>query len=510
MRNKEALQAFLVLAAILCVIFFPAIGGSNTLLTSAWDAPSVMWTGAYHQQPLTDVRVSRSPDMGAPAWQPEPWFKIISDQFWTEHEPALWNPYAAYGAPLAANMQAQPYYPLTVLLSLHPTPWTYNFFIVARLLVAGVLMFLYARLFLTGLPSLFAAVTFMLSGYFIVALNMPHLSVEVLFPGVLLAFELLLRKNSWTAVAVTAGVVFLSVVGGFPESLFLIVCFGSIYFLFRLLLTPEFRERPYGRAGKLAVGIALGFALSGFLLLPVLEYVRIAHDTHQLSNVEGARSGLAAQGDLRSLLLYLLPMSFGPVGDSIFSNLSGWTGMWGYWGVLPSFFAVAAMLCWFFPKRLSYPRPLRALTAFFVIMLALMLLKRFGHPIIQWIGYLPLSEMVVYVKYQEPLMAVCVAMLAGIGFSLLAEGRAKPVYFVVSAVIVLDVMLALAAWSIPRVLQLGELSIIYYVSVLSGIIVAFVAVCLIALVPSTSSRARAWLACGFFGLLVLELSLNFI
>ena len=113
------------------------------------------------------------------------------------------------------------------------------------------------------------------------------------------------------AVALTAGMVFLSVVGGFPESAFLIVCFAGLYFLFRLLVTPEFRERPFGRLGKLAAGIALGFALSGFLLLPFLEYMRIAHDVHQLSNVGGDRSGLAFDTDFRSLLLYLLPLSFG-------------------------------------------------------------------------------------------------------------------------------------------------------------------------------------------------------
>ena len=317
MRNREALQAFLVLAAILCVIFFPAIGGNKTLLMSAWNAPSTMSAGAYYLESLPEGRVSRTPDPGAPAWQTEAWFKIISEQFWTKHEPALWNPHAAYGAPLAANMQAQPYYPLTVLLSIHTTPWTYNFFIVARLLVAGVLMFLYARLFLASLSSLVAAVTFMLSGYFINYLNMPHLSVEVLLPGVFLGAELVLRRNSWRAAAVTAVMVFLTVVGGFPEAVFLMVSFACLYFLFRLLLTPEFRKQPLGRLGKFAADL-LGFALSGFLLLPFLEYMRIAYDAHQPSNADGARAGLAFDTDFLRLFLYLLPMSFGPVGGSIF------------------------------------------------------------------------------------------------------------------------------------------------------------------------------------------------
>ena len=91
-------------------------------------------------------------------------------------------------------MQPQPFYPLTVLLFLHLSPRTYDFFIVARLFVAGILMFFFTRLFLGLTPSLFAAITFMLSGYFIIYLNMPHLSVEVLLPGIFLTLELLLGR----------------------------------------------------------------------------------------------------------------------------------------------------------------------------------------------------------------------------------------------------------------------------------------------------------------------------
>ena len=97
------------------------------------------------------------------------------------------------------------------------TPWTNNLFLLGRLLLGGTLMFLFARLFLPALPSLFSAVTFMLSGYFIIYLNIAHLSVEVLTPGIFLAFELLLRKKSWAAVAGVAGMIFLGMAGGMPE-----------------------------------------------------------------------------------------------------------------------------------------------------------------------------------------------------------------------------------------------------------------------------------------------------
>src|ERR1039458_3882514 len=183
--KMERVKAALILGLVLNVVFFPTLWGGKTLLMSSWDAPSIMPSGAYDTDP-SPSRFGRTPDPGAPAWATEPWFKIISDQYWKEDHLPLWNPYSAYGTPLAAAMQPQPFYPLTVLLSLHPTAWTYDFFIVGRLFIAGLLMFLFARLFLGFIPSLFAAVTFMLTGYFIVYLNMPHLSVEVLLPGIFL------------------------------------------------------------------------------------------------------------------------------------------------------------------------------------------------------------------------------------------------------------------------------------------------------------------------------------
>lgn len=502
--NREALRAALFLGLILNAIFFPALWGGRTLLLSSWEAPSIMPSGAYSEDQVPS-HVSRTPDPGAPAWQSEPWFKIISDQYWKEHSLPLWNPYSAYGTPLAAAMQPQPFFPLAALLSIHPTAWTYDIFVIGRLLIAGLLMFLFARLFLRFIPSLFAAVTFMLSGYFILYLNMPHLSVEVLLPGVFLAFEILLRKNTWTAVIGAAIIVFISFTGGMPESLFLTVGFGGLYFLLRLVFTPEFHARPFSRVGKLAAGVSLGFVLSAFLLLPFLEFIRISHDTHQASNSGGVISGLATDDDLRTTILYLLPLLFGPVNNSIFSGLSGWTGIRAYWGITPCLFALAAVIFYCVRRDAAYPKALRFLTVFFSVSLALMVLKRFGSPIINWIGHLPIFEMVVYVKYQEPLIAFCVAMLAGIGFSLLTEKQVKPSYFVKIAILLFVIMLALVGWSLPNVLAHKELAFVYYLIAFSGALVLLTMIALLTWAPKAP-----WLTLSLLGFLTVELCLNFI
>ncbi len=87
---------------------------------------------------------------GSPPGDSEPLAAVVGDQYRNEKNWPLWNPYQAYGAPLAADMQSQPFNPLFALFSIHPTPWTYNFFVLTRLFIAGFFAYLYLRFF-TGL-----------------------------------------------------------------------------------------------------------------------------------------------------------------------------------------------------------------------------------------------------------------------------------------------------------------------------------------------------------------------
>ncbi len=502
--RRKWLQASLVLAVILNGIFFPVIWGGKTLLDSAWLVSSVMPGGAYHPGP-TLPHFSPTPDPGAPGWTLEPWIKTISEQYLNEHRLPLWNPYSAYGTPLAAAMLSQPFYPLTILLSLHATPWTYNLFIIGRLFLAGLLTFFFARLFLGYAPSLFSAISFMLTGYFILYLDMPHVSVEVLLPGMFLALEVLLRKNSWQAVAGTSAVTFLCITGGMPESCFLIVSFGCLYFLFRLLSASEFSGLRLQRLINLALGLTLGFGLAAFLLAPFLEYMRIAHDAHQAVNLRGAVTGLEIDDDWRTTTTYLLPGIFGRVVDSIFDG--GWTGMRSYWGILPIIFASGAVLR-LTSKSCSAANPLRSLTVFFLFSLVLMLLKRFGNPLVNWIGRLPVADLIIFVKYDEPLMAFCIAMLAGIGFSLFQRSRIGSGHYFAATLLVLVLILGLAGWSWPRVLEHKDTSFIFYSALIGGMMVILAALLLFGL--STQYLRAAWLPWAFLGLLSLELCFNFI
>jgi hypothetical protein len=510
--RRKGFLAAAFLAGILFIGFAPALIGGRTLLLASWDSPSITAHGAYDPLPRpAGPRAPRTPDPGAAAWQTEAWLGLIADQFWNEFDLPLWNPYNGYGKPLLASAQPQPFFPLATLLSLHLTAWTYNLFIVGRLLLGGLLAFLFACQFLSALPSVVAAVTFMMSGYFIIYLNMPHLSVEVLTPGILLTFEILARRNSWAAASGAAAMILLANTGGMPESLFLILAFGSLYLVCRVLFTAELRAQALALAVKFAVAVILGFALSALLLLPFLEFAQLGYDVHQPSNVGGVKAGIGHDADYHRTIQYLLPLIFGPVLGSICENFRGWSGLRGYWGIVPFYLTIVAVLAAVLRERLADFRSQRFLTAFFGSTLLLMLLKRYGSPLINWIGELPLSEMVVYPKYQEPLIALCVAMLAGVGFAVLIERRGIRL-FAASGAVVLAFMLATAGWYLGQVVALQSIlaKVFYFSSVALGLGLLFVTVSLTWLVQRASFEQRPWLLRGFAGLLSLELLATFI
>jgi hypothetical protein len=180
--RNEHVRAAGVLLFLLHACFYPCIWGKKTLLESARAAPSILWQGSWAGKPGPVNHWNKVADPGAPAWQNEPWYALMHDQWLREGTLPLWNPYQAYGVPLAANMQSQPFYPLTFALALHPTPLTYNFYILLRLFLAGFGCYLYARLFLSFTPSLASGIACMFGGYYIIFITIPELSVAVLLP----------------------------------------------------------------------------------------------------------------------------------------------------------------------------------------------------------------------------------------------------------------------------------------------------------------------------------------
>src|SRR4051794_32343185 len=100
--GREVVRAALVLLAILHVCFFPCIWGNRTLLESSQDCPSILPSAAWAGSAVDKLTFSKVLDQAAPAWQTEPLFKLIGQEYLVEKKAPLWNPYQGFGVPLAA------------------------------------------------------------------------------------------------------------------------------------------------------------------------------------------------------------------------------------------------------------------------------------------------------------------------------------------------------------------------------------------------------------------------
>ncbi len=411
---RESLRAGLILALLLNLCFFPCIWGKRTLLESAQGVASILPGGAWGGR-HAEIQFQNVLDAGGSAWLSEPLTELVHSDYIKEKSIPLWNPYQAYGAPLAANMQSQPFYPLTIALSLDLKPKTYNLFILLRLFVAGFCAYLYLRLFVSFLAALAGGVSSMLAGYYLLYSTMPHLSVEVLLPAGLLSAEYLLRNQSYRSVIWFAIVFLLVILGGMPESSLVLLSFVYAYVLFRLVSDRRLRL-AYARIAKcLLAATAAGASLSAFLLLPFMEYLRNSFNGHEPSHTGGLLWGVFHDPFGSSIFTYLFPFLFGPPYGS-----SGPSGTRNYFGLVAMFLVIIA-IAGLLARGGKPDRGLKGLTSFFLAAVIAVLLKRYGFVLVNSIGQLPLYRMVIFPKYAEVILSMSVSVLCAIGLERLIK-----------------------------------------------------------------------------------------
>jgi hypothetical protein len=500
LARRQILSAALLLILVLHLAFFPFIWGHKTLLAGSRGVSSIMPNGAFYggnQGPS----FARGNDKVVPAWLPEPDAVLIRHQYFQEKHLPLWNPYQSYGAPLAAGMQSQSYYPLFLLFALDPGPRTCNFFILSRFLLTGLCAYLYLRLFLPFVPSIAGGIACMLSGYYILFYNMPELSVNILVPALFLATERLLREQSTRNVMLSVAVTFLAIVGGMPESTFLVLAFGCVYFLFRVAVGPRTRAAVVTRLKYFIFAQTLGLALAAFLLVPFFEFMRLSFDSHQPANLHGVIVGLKHDVFGVSLFTYVIPALFGPAQRSIGAGLPGVFVLRGFMGVVQVLFAVVAV-------GSLIRKPKAGLTLFFFASALAIVLKRYGAPLVNWIGYLPFCQLIVFPKYEEPLLAFALAVLCACGMHQVFEGTVSRRRLALSLLIVFAVLAAAPAFSLPAILAAKAPPHEFYVSLAGAGAVLFVAT--LVLLGPVRPASVTWLPAALLALLTAEMAGNYI
>ena len=409
----------LVLLAVVTAAFLPFIFGDRTLQESASDSASLYFTGS-RDPALGRIAALSVLDPGAAAWAGETQLALEHDIFLRERTAPIWNPYAAYGAPLAANMESQPYSPLAWIPIVWSNARAYNIFIVLRLYLAGLFAFLFLRQFVSWGASLVCGASYMFAGYLLLYLTMPHLSVEVLTPALLYGVERMSRRPNLGTAALFAVLLASSILGGMPESTFLAITFTYLYFATRLLSDRELRRDIANILLHASAATLLAGGISAVATIPFLEYVAYSFNLHS-SGFYGSNFDSLSWNVLGT---YLSPLFLGPPYQNIFTDFAGQTMIRGFFGCGALFFSLVAVFGRVADVVLRKPQD-KFPTFFFAAVAIVLLSKRFGFALINWIGYLPGFRDIIFAKYEEAILALCIAALAGAGVARICERRAS-------------------------------------------------------------------------------------
>ncbi len=479
--GRRALHVLALLGASVLIAFAPFLFGGQTLLASARDAASLYPQGARATEVPGPPRVR---DPGAPAWQNEPWLGI-EHRALAEHVGPWWDPYDGFGHPFAASQQTQPFFPLTFAAALHPGARSYDWFVAARLFVAGAFAALF-MLWFAGRAAAFAAgAGTMLSGYYLLHVSMPHLSVEVLIPALLWSSEWMVRRPHVGAIAASGALFGLAVAGGMPESLVVAVATAALYYLIRIVGDGGFSLL---RLAPFAGALVFGAVLSGVMLAPLAELLALSFDTHRTAALP---PGMGTDGlhPLRALLVQLAPLAFGPPTLSLpIGAASNVPTLYGFAGSVTVFGALLAVIASFANRGTarSAGRAEGSAIAALGAIAGLYFLKNQGFAPLQALGGLPVFRLVIWEKYDQAALDVALALLAGFGIALAQQRRAQRPAVLGALGTVLAVISLAYVWAVNKV-PLGAFEFSFFGSV--GL--ALIAACAAAAVAGWLPRGRA-------------------
>ena len=306
----------------------------------------------------------------------------------------LWHPHEACGNPYFAGLLPGLLFPPSYLMHLVPPTRGFDITFLARLVLAGWLMFLFLRVHGLSRPAAFlGGAAFLGSGYMVISLNLWNAGVECLLPGLLLALECLARRGRPGHVVLAVVMIFCVGVGGNPESSFLALALGGIYFLIRVVTAPRGARRI-----RLGYGV-LAHAVAGLLaapqLLPFLEFLRHSQHVHPPGAASLHASWLA------------LPAWIAP---GFYEEAMNWTAsrrsLIFYTGALPPILACTALVC-----------PGRRFLKFFCLGATILFgLWHYGAPGINVLSQLPVLSRINVLKYPAVYPGFLIAILCGVGF----------------------------------------------------------------------------------------------
>jgi O-antigen/teichoic acid export membrane protein len=394
-----------------------------------------------------------------------PWKRFIVQSIQARQLP-LWNPYLFAGSPFLASGHHSALYPLSAIFYTVPLWRAYGLFAVIQLGLAGLFMYILARVLgISRLGALVAGMVFELSGFLVASVVHPMIiAAAAWLPLILAAIELILRQRPFLGrpatipwVIVGALALGCSALAGHAEVLYFSLLVSAFYTTWRLIYQYA-NSRSTGRsgivlmayqAGWVLVMVLLGLGLGAIQLVPSAELVNSSF-----------REGRASLSEIRGwayparrVFTFLVPNLFGNPAHHNYVDL--FTGQvvqsphpidWGiknyveggaYLGVLSLFLAALAVFDRFTNSRIPESRTshIRRFVfglspilrhphiPLFLVLALLSLAFVFGTPLYALVYALPfLSQSHSPFRWVFPL-TLSVAVLAGLGIDVIVRSR---------------------------------------------------------------------------------------
>ena len=332
----------------------------------------------------------------------------------------LWNPDLAHGLPSVASIQNAEYFPTNLLLWPVPPFWSRGIRAMLRIGLCMLGTFGFARAVGIGRAgATLAAMSFAFCGFNVVWLSHPPTNVSFLLPLILWTLERTLQTGAfrWGAgLVLSAGAVLL---GGHTPTVFHIMVPIAIWLVYRSIASGS--PVPRIGLGRLSWRLALCAVTAGLIgaaaLLPWFEYL-------PQNPSDKAAVRLLRTLDWQTLATWVVPDFFGnPAGHgdwlSTVFRVPGWNNYaerTGFVGVAGLLLAVGALTC-----RGQWKRTLPWALGLFVSVVLI-----YDPPLLGPLARdLPGFRMANNSKMLS-VACFCAAMLGGIGFGRLLEGREHP------------------------------------------------------------------------------------
>ena len=287
-------------------------------------------------------------------FQFEPWRIFLKESIFHGIFP-FWNDLNGSGVPFAANPITAVFAPLNFIYFLFDPKISLLLIAFLKTFLFSFGTFLYLRQVKITRALAFIGGIAVLSGYFLLWLNWPQVSVYLFFPYILLILERGSEEINYVKFVLLSIVFFLAFISGHPETYFQIALVGFLY----LVLKFGFKKKlVLFYCGAIFVGTLMG----AFQLLPFLEYL------HYSWAFKIRSGGVSSLLPLKSLIFFFAPYILGaphlgqykPLNGTNFQEASG-----GYVG-LPLLVLIAINIKSLFKSNLNR-------TWFFILFISIMM-----------------------------------------------------------------------------------------------------------------------------------------